>query len=318
MTKILTSTLTSTLTLMTVTATGCASELKKDNSFQGRIIEFKSGPEGFDTKTFFYEAAEEVIAFDAQFTPELAKKSIAHLRTLTQKPLTWLVITHPNPDKFNGASVFNDAGAKIISSTKTSNDIPGVHSYKEYFFVEMAKMFKKGKYPQPILVDQTFDGHFDLFLKGGDKVELRELSSPGVSTTQTVAYLPAVNALVVGDLVHHKVHAWLEGGIVNGKATPTLDGWKADLNELLSIYPTTATVFGGRGQHANLKTVVKAQIDYLDDAINLVDKLLGASPKEIAQNFEQKFPDYELPYMIEYGAYGLVQQRLEMKSTLNK
>ncbi len=94
------------VTMMALSISGCGTVSARTDLDVGRIIEFKSGAEGFDTRTFFYEGQSEVIAFDAQFTPALAKQSIEHLRKYTNKPIAWLVITHPNPDKFNGVSVF--------------------------------------------------------------------------------------------------------------------------------------------------------------------------------------------------------------------
>lgn len=314
------------IAMMAISLSGCSTIPAKAETHQGRMIEFKSGPNGFDTRTFFYEGQNEVIAFDSQFTPELAKQSIEYLRKFTNKPITWLVITHPNPDKFNGASVFKAEGARILSSQATANSIPGVHAYKEYYFVEMAKMFKKGEYPQPIAVDQTFVGQMDLVLRGGERIQLRELSQPGVSATQTVAHIASINSLVVGDLVHHKAHAWLEGGIVNGKPTPTIEGWIADLKELASLYAQDTLVYGGRGTTANLRLSVTEQIKYLQNARSLVRKelkSLGAKAQEfsgpnagelykaLTKKFQSQFPNYDLAYMIEYGSYGLVQAELQ-------
>ncbi|MGZ3772668.1 MAG: MBL fold metallo-hydrolase [Pseudobdellovibrionaceae bacterium] len=313
------------LAVMAFSTSGCASALKTANS-KGRIIEFKSNSNGFDTRTFFYEGENEVVAFDAQFTPELAKQSIAELRKYTNKPISWLVITHPNPDKFNGASVFKSEGAKIIASKKTTEAIPEVHAYKEYYFVEMAKMFKKGEYPQPTNVDQSFTGKMDLILQGGEKIELRELSEPGVSSTQTVAYVDSMGALFVGDLVHFEAHAWLEGGIINGKPTPTIEGWIADLKEISSLYSGDTKIYGGRGITTDLTTAVREQTNYLLSAVQIIDEDLrslgskgkdfngpnsGVLYKNLATKFQQKFPKYALPYMIEYGAYGLVQSEMQ-------
>lgn len=314
------------IVMMAISISGCGTAPAKAASEAGRIIEFKSGMEGFDTRTLFYEGENEVVAFDAQFTPALAEQSIQYLRKFTKKPITWLVITHPNPDKFNGASVFKAQGAKILSSSATAKAIPEVHAYKEYYFVEIAKMFQKGQYPQPVAVDQTFEEKMDLVLRGGERIELRELSAPGVSSTQTIAYIRSVNSLVVGDLVHHKAHAWLEGGIVNGKPAPTIDGWISDLRELASLYPAEAKVYGGRGLTVELRPGVDEQIAYLEKARALVQDFLqslgakaqelngpnaGALYKDLAGKFQQEFPGYELSYMIEYGAYGLVQNELQ-------
>lgn len=303
------------LAMLAISISGCSTPSARATTEEPQIIEFKSGPEGFDTRTFFYVGANEVIAFDSQFTPDLTKKSIEHLRQYTKKPITWLVITHPNPDKFNGASVFKKEGARIVASKNTAAAIPGVHSYKEYFFVEMAKMFKKGTYPQPTSVDETFEGKMDIVLRGGERLELHELGAPGVSSTQTVAYVKSVNSLFVGDLVHHKAHAWLEGGIVDGKPTPTIGGWIQDLKELTSRYTADTIVYGGRGKTVDLGTAALEQTKYLKEARRMIRdevKKTGKEPNygELAKTFAAKFPDYALPYMIEYGAYGLAQDEL--------
>lgn len=313
--------------LMAFSTSACSTPAKTPAS-KGRVIEFQSDASGFNTRTFFYEAQNEVIAFDAQFTSELAQKSIQHLRQFTNKPISWLVITHPNPDKFNGASVFKAAGAKIVASKATQKAIPEVHRYKEYFFVEVAKMFKKGQYPQPIVVDHVFTNKMDLVLQGGERVSLQELSAPGISSTQTVAYVPSAEALFVGDLIHYKAHAWLEGGIVNGKPTPTLKGWLADLQELKSLYPAETKVFGGRGLTTDLKTSILHQTEYLQTAVLLINQELselGAQAqdftgpnaselyKNLAQKFQARYPEYAWPYLIEYGAYGLVQHQMNLR-----
>ena len=65
------------LAMMAISTAGCATSPANANAYKGRVIEFKSGPEGFDTKTFFYEGESAVVAFDAQFTPALAEQAIA-------------------------------------------------------------------------------------------------------------------------------------------------------------------------------------------------------------------------------------------------
>src|SRR3712207_6311339 len=80
-------------------------------SDDGTLYTYDSGEAGFFTKTYFYDTGSEVVAFDAQFTPELGEAAIASLREQTDNPITYLVITHPNPDKFNGAPPFQAEGA---------------------------------------------------------------------------------------------------------------------------------------------------------------------------------------------------------------
>jgi glyoxylase-like metal-dependent hydrolase (beta-lactamase superfamily II) len=292
----------------------------------GALYTYDSGEAGFFTKTYFYDTGSEVVAFDAQFTPELAEQAIASLREQTDNPITYLVITHPNPDKFNGAPAFQAEGAKVIASEATADAIPGVHAYKKAGFVGMG-MFTEETYPQQATVDETFTGTHTIELSDGKTVELSELSEPGVSSTQTVAFIPELDALMVGDLVHHQLHAWLEGGIVNGQATPTIEGWIADLQELETTFAADPepTVYGGRGEPAPLAVAVADQIAYLEKADQIVtDYVAGLGDKKselssdkagehyaaIQAELEQAFPDYAFPDMIGFSVYGLVNSKL--------
>ncbi len=296
-------------TLLSLTGVSCA-HTKASSS--AKIYTFESDASGFNTKNFFYDNGQEVVVFDAQFTFETAQKSIEFLRTKTKNPITYVVVTHPNPDKFNGASAFQKLGAKVIASQKTAKNISGVHAYKKYYFVEMAKMFTEQSYPQEAHVDVTFNQKYDLRLGNGEVIRLQELSSPGVSTNQTVAIIAQSNAVMVGDLVHYKVHAWLEGGIVDGKATPTINGWIPDLKELASIVKKGTMIYGGRGEVVPVEKAVLAQIDYLkksNEVVTLFAKKSGDQTVAIQAEIEKNFPEYGLSYMIQYGVYGLVQSK---------
>ena len=190
-----------------------------------------SGPEGFDTHAYWYDTGSEVVVFDAGFTPDIARQIVAAVEAETDSPITHVVITHPNPDKFNGAPVFQALGAQVVASRATAEAIPGVWAYKRAYFVDYAGVFTDETWPAQATVDVVFEGSLRLDLDGG-AVELLELENAGVSSTQTVAWVADHEALIVGDLVHHRAHAWLEGGIVDGAPTPDLDGWRAALDEL--------------------------------------------------------------------------------------
>ncbi|MEK7510000.1 MAG: MBL fold metallo-hydrolase [Patescibacteria group bacterium] len=283
------------------------------------LYTFESDAGGFNTKNYFYDTGVEVVVFDAQFTEEIAQKSIEFLRTKTEHPITHLVVTHPNPDKFNGMGAFQRLGAKVIVSNDTKENMRPIHEYKKYYFVSMAKMFTEETYPKLREPDVTFQDTYILHLSNGKKVELRELHMRGISTNQTIASLPSLNTLLVGDLIHHKAHAWLEGPIVNGKTSYSTENWIAALKRLEDLYPRDARVYGGRGESGDLGELVREQIAYLKEAETIardyVNSLEGedlAAKKarvnygELAKKFEEAFGNYSLSYMITYGAYGLV------------
>jgi glyoxylase-like metal-dependent hydrolase (beta-lactamase superfamily II) len=280
---------------------------------------FTSDSNGFDTHSYWLDTGREVVVFDAQFTADYANQLIAQIKAKTTSPIRWVVVTHPNPDKFNGATAFQKIGAKVVASQHTADALPGVHAYKKYYFVNIAKSFTDATYPSQASIDVTFTGDYDLPLEGGVKVALHELAHSGVSSTQTVAFIPSENALVVGDVVHHNAHAWLEGGIIDGKPVPDLASWSQALDELRAY--RGATVFGGRGEAAPVETAVADEQAYLAKMHDIVTAYVAevgaaevtgpnanADYVKIADRAVSAFPDYQLRYMIEYGVYGLVNQ----------
>lgn len=282
---------------------------------QAKITNFESDANGFNTKNFFYDNGKEVVVVDTQFTTGLAEQSIKFIQSQTKSPIKFVIITHPNPDKFNGMSAFQKLGAKVIASKASAEDMPGVHAYKKYFFVNMAKMFTEETYPALSKPDITFDKSYTLTLSNGEKIELTETNKAAISSNQTLVSIPSEKALIVGDLVHHKAHAWLEGGIVNGNPKPEIKGWIETLKGLKKNFSKDTVVFGGRGESAKLETSVNDQVNYLEklDAIVTAQvKKAGKGQEQftvIQAQAEKAFPDYKLGYMIQYGVYGLVNSK---------
>lgn len=283
-----------------------------------KLGQFTSDAAGFDTHSYYLATSSEVVVFDAQFTEAHAEALLAQIRSETDAPITKVVVTHPNPDKFNGAAVFQREGAEVIASSATAAAIAGVHAYKKYYFVDLTGMFTEETYPAEATVDTTFDGRLEVVLGSGATLELVELEHSGVSSTQTVAWIPGVGALLVGDLVHHGAHAWLEGGIVDGQPAPDLAQWRDALTELLTF--EGATVYGGRGESAPVAEAVSAQQAYLESMEALVSDYLSeledpaaalasdAAPEHFAAITERAsaaHPDRGLSYLVEFGVYGL-------------
>ncbi len=290
----------------------------------GQLHIFTSDANGFNTHSAWYDDGHEITVIDAQFVPTIAEKLIADIRKQSKSPITRVIVTHPNPDKFNGLSAFHKEGVESIASAQTAAAMPSVDTYKRNFWVNVAKTFTDASYPKVEPVKTTFSGESKIKLKSGETLTLFELNGPGVSSNQTVVRIDQTGDLIVGDLVHTKNHAWLEGGLVNGKPTPTLSSWKADLNQLLNL--GTGKVIGGRGEFVPVKEAVAQQIAYLDKADTIVDTYLaqlstkkselsdpakqGAHYAAIQKEFTKAFPGYAMPDLIGYSIYGLVQQKL--------
>jgi len=288
----------------------------------GELNVYTSDVNGFDTHTFWYDDGEEITVIDTQFVPQFAQKAIATIKAKSSNPITRVIITHPNPDKFNGLTTLHAEGAVSIASNSTASAMRDVHEYKKSFFVNVAKSFTEESYPTFTPVKRTFEGISKIQLKSGETITLIELKNAGISSNQTVVRIDETGDLLVGDLIHHNAHAWLEGGIVDGAPKPDITSWQKALDELLSI-ENIKTVHGGRGESATIEVAVDAQKKYLADVQSITKTYiqeLGQAKselfdpntatkhhKKLQKLISDSFPDYKLPYMIKYGIYGLAQ-----------
>ena len=293
----------------------------------GTLHVFTSDAAGFNTHSVWYDDGREVTVVDAQFTHAHAQAVIDHVKSRTRSPITRVIVTHPNPDKFNGLPVFHAAGAVSIASAATAAALPGVDAYKRRFWIDVAGAFTEATYPRVEPVKQTFTKQMTIRLASGETLTLIGLPQPGISSHQTVVRIDKTGDLVVGDLVHSNHHAWLEGGIVGGQPVPTLAGWKAGLRELPKL--GHGKVYGGRGDALPVRDAVAQQVAYLERAEVIVDRYfdgLGDRLQEVADPARRQahhaaiqaavaaaFPGFAGPDMVGYSVYGMVQQKLQQR-----
>ncbi|MCZ8234786.1 MAG: MBL fold metallo-hydrolase [Inhella sp.] len=285
-----------------------------------------SGPQGFNTRSVWIDDGHEVTVVDTQFTPALAEALVADIQRQTKSRIARVIVTHPNPDKFNALSVFHRLGAQSLGSRATAEALPGVDAYKRTYWVHVAKAFTEDSYPRREALTQTFSGRLTVTLANGETLSLHELKQGGVASTQTVVRLDRTGDLVVGDLVSHRTHAWLEGGIVNGKTHLDVAAWRTSLQALTALSPQAgARVFGGRGEAQPVRVAVAEQIAYLNRAEALIEAMehrLGerraeltdpqAQGPHIAQlqaQLVQAFPHHAMPELVGYSIYGWLATR---------
>ena len=98
------------------------------NHYSWEDMDFTAEIEEYEENNNTDDDGEQVTVFDAQFTPELAAQLLAEIQAETDSPVGAVVVTSPNPDKFNGASVFQAEGAELVASEATAAAMPGVHA----------------------------------------------------------------------------------------------------------------------------------------------------------------------------------------------
>jgi glyoxylase-like metal-dependent hydrolase (beta-lactamase superfamily II) len=63
----------------------------------------------------FVVTSEGVVVIDALASPQQGRELLQAIRSVTQQPVKWLVLTHHHPDHHFGAVVFKREGAKVMA-----------------------------------------------------------------------------------------------------------------------------------------------------------------------------------------------------------
>lgn len=71
--------------------------------------------EGFISNAGFVVTKEGVVVFDALGTPSLANLLLSKIRTVTDKPILKVIVSHYHADHIYGLQVFKEQGAQIIA-----------------------------------------------------------------------------------------------------------------------------------------------------------------------------------------------------------
>jgi glyoxylase-like metal-dependent hydrolase (beta-lactamase superfamily II) len=178
---------------------------------------------------------DSVLVMEAQATPVMAQALIDKIRSVTDKPIKYLVLSHYHAVRVLGASAFK--GAEIISSNKTLGMIEerGEQDFKSETD-RFPRLFRSVEsIPHLTYPTQTFSSEMTVHL-GKRKVELKFLGA-GHTRGDIVAWVPDCKALFSGDL--------LEYGATPYCGDAQLHEWPATLHKLKALHAECAVP--GRG-----------------------------------------------------------------------
>jgi glyoxylase-like metal-dependent hydrolase (beta-lactamase superfamily II) len=156
-----------------------------------------------DPNTGVVVGDDGVLIVDAQATPAMAQAVIDRVRSVTDKPITHVLLSHYHAVRVLGASAYGDA-KMIIASDATRALI--VERGKQDMASEIGRFPRlfQGKETIPGLTwpTVTFDGEMSVWL---GKREVR-ISQPGKGHTagDTIAWVPDAEVMFSGDLVEYK------------------------------------------------------------------------------------------------------------------
>ena len=221
-----------------------------------------------DPNTAVIVGDDGCIVFDAQATPAMAKSVIERVKTVTDKPIKYVVLSHYHAVRVLGASAYKAQG--IVASSETQRLI--VERGKQDWDSEYGRfprLFQDAEsIPGLTWPTITFDTGMTLYL-GKREVQLMHLGA-GHTSGDIVAWVPDAQVMCSGDLIEFHSACYCGDAL--------LREWPLTLNEIREFNPKA--VAPGRGDALKGTATVNEAIAMTRD---FVGSLYGAAELAVAK-----------------------------------
>jgi glyoxylase-like metal-dependent hydrolase (beta-lactamase superfamily II) len=219
---------------------------------------------------------DSVMVIDTTATPVMAQSLIRHIRSVTDLPIKYVVLSHYHAVRVLGASAYFKEGAEqVIASRGTYELIVERGAQDMQSEIERFPRLFAGVESVPGLSWPTmvFEKELTIFM---GKLEVR-LAHIGMGHTKgdTIAWIPSQKICFSGDLVEYGAAAY------TGDAQ--LEEWPATLEALRAL--GAEKLVPGRGPALVTPQQVQEGIDYTKD---FVTTLLGSAKEAVAQSMTLK------------------------------
>ena len=233
---------------------------------------------------------DSVLVMEAQATPVMANALIEKIRTVTDKPIKYLILSHYHAVRVLGASAFH--GAEIIASDQTLEMINerGEQDFKSETD-RFPRLFRSVEsIPHLTYPTQTFSKDMTIHL-GKRRVELKHLGA-GHTRGDIIAWIPDCKALFSGDL--------LEYGATPYCGDAQLAEWPETLRKITDLNAETAVpgrgnaLFNAEEVNESINSTTKYVTMLLEAAKAAVAKGLNLTDayREIYAEMKPIFGDY--------------------------
>jgi glyoxylase-like metal-dependent hydrolase (beta-lactamase superfamily II) len=235
-----------------------------------------------------------VMVIDTQATPVMAQDVIRHIRTVTDKPIKYVVMSHYHAVRVLGASAY---GAQQIIASQATLDMIRERG-KEDMASEIGRfprLFRAAEsIPGLTWPTMVFDREMTLWM---GKLEVRIVhAGAGHTRGDSIVWLPAQKVLFSGDLVEYNA------GIYTGDAH--LAEWPATLDRLAALHPER--LVPGRGPALMSAAESQKAIAFTRD---FVTALLACAKEGVkaGKNLRQVYQDARARLDPVYGQYPIYE-----------
>jgi len=235
---------------------------------------------------------DSVMIVEAQATPRLARKVIENVRSVTDKPISHVVLTHYHAVRVLGASAY-DADQIIMSDTARAMVVERGQEDWDSEFQRFPRLFEGHEsIPGLTYPTTTFSDAMTVYL-GNRRVEIRQLGRAHTAG-DAVIHVPDQNVMFTGDIVEYHSACYCGDGHF-GDWGATLNAIKA--YEVDAIAPGRGDALVGRG---TVDAAIESTRDFVDCTYRPAAKVAarGGSLKEawdaVRDLCDPKFNDYAI------------------------
>jgi glyoxylase-like metal-dependent hydrolase (beta-lactamase superfamily II) len=221
-----------------------------DNVYAYVDVKDASPSNSFGANAGVIVGTKGAVVVDTLISAKEAKRQLADLRAVTDKPVKYVINTHPHPDHALGNCVFEDLGAAIVAHSETTREMRAAGEQllrfaRGFGLTETDLEGTRVAYPEISFRDGL---RIDL---GGQIVELLYIA-PSHSGGSILVYLPDRKVLFAGDALFTDFHPYLAEG--------NLEGWLKTLDAVLAL--DVEAIVPGHGP-VSTKKDVKEMKEYL-------------------------------------------------------
>ncbi len=225
----------------------------------------------FDPNCGFVVGDDHVVLIDTRPTPRMARDFLAAIRSVTDKPVKCIVLTHYHAVRVMGASAFGEV-EQIIASDGT---LDWIRTRGQADFDSEVGRFPRlfegvEEIPGLTVPTLSFERTLSLWPGGGRELRLMALGR-GHSSGDTVAWLPDCGVLFSGDVVENRC------GVYAGDAY--IGDWAGTLDAVAALKPRVLVPGRGavlEGEAACAEAIALTQ-DFLSTLLESVRAGLAAN-----------------------------------------
>ena len=253
------------------------------------------------TNSSFVIGDRSVAVIDTQVNLPTAERLLSMIRSVTHKPIEFVINTHYHWDHTNGNRLFKDQGATIISSKLTKKYmIDRAPRQKEFL---AGRGFELGD--DPFLPDALFEGETDIDL--GHMPLPLFFAGSAETDDATAIHIPSEKVIMSGDTVMTGSFP-IFGQPVWDEGLEGNERWIQTINKLLSLNP--AHIVPGHGplaHEAELDLLMKIERYFIDEVKALVSK--GYPVDQVLKDLEPRMPRWitELPLVWGTPRYAILR-----------